>query len=133
MTVNLGFFSGLGPRELSNCCIAPGSNSSDIILSLWCLSLRLADQPCISHMGGVQQTPRLCQRAFSGGGEKGYQLKRRGPVQDFGWVGCKVLSGRMQTGLKSDFAPSRQAPRRTLAPAFPRYLAVLHRHWLSPP
>lgn len=100
--------------------------SSDNILFLWCLSLWLPDQPCIS------------QREFSRlpGWPAGLFGGRRGSVGEDRcriWVGWLWSSSGRCRGGKFRSAPSRQAPRRTLAPAFPRYLEVLHRHWLSPP
>lgn len=62
--------------------------------------------------------------------------RRKGLGEDWcmicvGWLGSS--SGIYRWGGRFRSAPSWRAPRRTLVPAFPRYLAVLHRHWLSPP
>lgn len=136
--VIFGHWNGLGPWELSICCNTPHNE-----VFLWHHPLPLVPQfmavwpaPLQSHRGSSADS-QAGQQAFGG-------LGRAGGVKGISSLGedqCRILDGlsvkfflKMQGGGgRFRSAPSWQAPRRTLAPAFPRYLAVPHRHWLSPP
>lgn len=85
-----------------------------------------------SHRGSSADS-QAGQQAYVGGGDGG--VSSLGEDWCRTWLGWLWSSSGGCRGFEFKFrsAPSSLAPRRILAPAFPRYLAVLHRHWLSPP
>lgn len=108
--------------------------SSDIILSLWCLDFFGWLTSPVAFRGlrrGSSADSKAGQQAF----REEKNISSLGEDQcGVWWTDWEVLLERFVECVgKLRSAPSWEAPRRTLSPASPKYLAVLHKHWPSPP